>query len=54
MGEKNLEYSIFYEQTWEIPVNNGFHNIPTELLRLIMRKKKILTNTLLVSFVFCY
>ena len=37
MGEKNLEYSIAYEQTWQILVNNGFHNIPTELLGLIMR-----------------
>ena len=38
MGEKNFEYSIFYEQTWQVPVNNGFHNTPTDLLRLITRK----------------
>ena len=36
--EKKIGIFNLYEQTWQIPVNNGFHNIPAELLRLIMRK----------------
>ena len=33
-----MEYLTFYEQTWYILGNNGFHNIPTDALRLTMRK----------------